>query len=49
VEQVLAWSHQCGGYVAVFDELTHRALTPADAAEPTPAQARQDVESGTGA
>ena len=49
VEQVLAWSHQCGGYVAVFDELTHRALTPTDAAEPTPAQARQDVESGTGA
>ena len=37
VEQELAWRHQRDGYVAVFDDLTHRAVAP------------QAVETRTGA
>ena len=37
VEQELAWKHQRDGYVAVFDDLTHRAV------------AHQAVETRTGA
>ncbi len=48
VEQVLAWRHQSGAYVAVFDELTHRAPTSPEVVEQTPADARRDVEAGTG-
>ena len=49
VEKVLAWSHQCDGYVAVFDELTHRTRAPAEADEPIRSDAWHDVEAGTGA
>jgi len=49
VEKVLAWSHQCGGYVSVFDELTHRTRAPAEADEPIRSDAWHDVEAGTGA
>ena len=42
VEQELAWSHQCGSYVAVFDELTHRTGIPYRAGGSSDPDARYD-------
>jgi hypothetical protein len=37
VEEQLAWAHQQQAYLAVFDELTHRAPAPIASSPLTPA------------